>query len=104
MANRSALRSLHLWLLDSSSPVKFRPAAHLGQFLSVLSLLLTCNTRRSRATTECLLSLADFNRRALSDITESDSLDFIHRRNGKIVFYSTRSSLKGAIRKHRRRP
>ena len=90
LASPSVLRDLPRWLLGSGSPIKFRPAAELGQLSWVMSFLMACTDRRSRATTEILLSLAEFSRQALHELIERETIAFDHRRNGKIVFYSTR--------------
>lgn len=100
LASPSVLRQLPKWLLGSNSPIKFRPTAGLGQLRWVLSFLMACTDRRSRATTEILLSLAELSRRALDELIERERIAFNHRRNGKIVFYSTRASLDAALRQH----
>jgi D-amino-acid dehydrogenase len=96
LASPSVLRSLPKWLLRADSPVRFRLAADLDQLLWTLSFLLSCNSRRSRKTTEALLSLAEYSRQALHDCVETERLEFAYRRNGKIVFFSNPASLRSA--------
>lgn len=96
LAAPSVLWKLPKWLLQADSPVKFRPAANFDQLLWTLSFLLACSSRRSRRTTETLLSLAEYSRQALHDCIETEKLEFAHRRNGKIVFFSNLASLHSA--------
>jgi D-amino-acid dehydrogenase len=96
LASPSVFRYLPKWLLQADSPVKFRPAADLGQWLWMLSFLLSCNSRRSQQTTQMLLSLAEYSRQALHDCIDRERLEFSYRHNGKIVFFSNAASLDGA--------
>lgn len=100
LASPAVLASLPRWLLSPGSPVKFRPSLTGGQLSWALSFLAACSRRRSRETTERLLALASFSRKALDELTAREGLAFAHRRNGKIVFYSTAAGLAGAVRQH----
>ena len=98
LASPAVLGSLPRWLISGDSPVKFRPAADSAQLLWAFSFLLACTARRSRRTTESLLALGQFSRQALDELVAEERLEFSHRRNGKIVFYSDTASFAGAVR------
>jgi D-amino-acid dehydrogenase len=98
LADPSVLAKLPSWLISGNSPVKFRPAADPGQYVWMLSFLMACTAGRSRATTESLLALAHFSRQALDELIELENIEFLHRRSGKIVFYSDGSSFRRAVR------
>jgi D-amino-acid dehydrogenase len=98
LAGPGVLRNLPRWLTNPNSPVKFRPVLDPGQLLWALSFVRACTDRRSRATSVRLLALAGHSRTALHDMIARESLAFAHRRNGKIVFYSTKSTFMGGVR------
>ncbi len=100
LAGPSVLRSLPRWLTSPGSPIKYRPGLDLGQLSWSLSFLLACTGARNRVTTQRLLALAAHSREALDELVAREQIAFAHRQNGKIVFYSTRSSFLSAERQH----
>ncbi len=88
LASPSVLSSLPKWIFGADANVKLRLSADMARLRWMLSFLLACNDRRSRVTTQTLLSLAELSRDALRDILAHESTEFNYRRNGKLVFYS----------------
>lgn len=100
LASPAVLASLPGWLLRPDSPVRFRPSARGGQLAWAVSFLAACTGHRSRITTERLLALARFSRSALDEMAARENIAFAHRRNGKIIFYSTEASFAAAARQY----
>lgn len=98
LASPSLLASLPGLLARGGGTIRFTPVADIGQLRWLLSFLLACNDKRSRRSTMALLSLADLSRRMLHKMIAAEQIAFEHRRNGKIVFYSTPKSLDAARR------
>ncbi len=98
LAGPGVLPTLPFWLLNPSSPLRFRPRADPRQWRWCLQFLRACNARTASATTAQLLSLSYLSRQVLHGIQENTPLDFAHVRNGKLIVYRTPSLLEKARR------
>lgn len=99
-ASPGVLARMPGWLVRPDSPIKFRLPTDLGELAWMIRFLMACTDERSRNTTRTLLALAEFSRSALTAMIEQHPLEFSHRANGKIVFYSTRASFENAKCQH----
>jgi D-amino-acid dehydrogenase len=98
LAAPSVLKNLPRWLCSSDSPVKFRPALDPAQWGWLAQFLAACTARRVDLTTQALLGLAGFSQKTLHALMATENIDFAHRRNGKLVFFSSQESLSNARR------
>jgi D-amino-acid dehydrogenase len=96
-ASASVLPKLPAWLLDSNGPVRFRPSLRPAEWLWIAGFLRACTSGAARKTTKLLLELADYSRHCLHEMMRDAQLSFEHQRNGKLVFYSSKASMAGAV-------
>jgi len=98
LASPSVLKNLPEYLFSTGAPVKFRPTLDPAQIFWLARFLAACNARRVRRTSEALLALAGFSQTMLHELIAAERIEFAHRRNGKLVFFSSRESLSSALR------
>ncbi len=96
LAEPDVLPHLPTWLLNPSSPLRFRLRADPHQWRWCLQFLQACTHRAAAATTAQLLSLSYLSRQVLHDIQSTHALDFSHAKNGKLIVYRTSSLLEKA--------
>ncbi len=98
LANPGVFRELPSLLFSRDAPVRLRPQLDLHQWRWVFGFLRACTGGQSQLTTRQLLTLSLYSQRLLEEIARKESLRFDHRRNGKLVVYSSAKSWNGAVR------
>ncbi|MCW3477821.1 D-amino acid dehydrogenase [Limobrevibacterium gyesilva] len=93
MASPAVLRSLPKYLLEKGSPIRFVPSADPGQWLWLAEFLRACNAHTAAATTAQMLALSFHSRDALHEMLARTPMEFLHRRNGKLVVQSSREGM-----------
>ena len=96
LAGPGVLPKIPPWLLRRDSPLRFYPALDPDQWRWLLRFVLACNRTQSERTTRRLLALSFFSRRLMHELVASESLEFGHRRNGKLVVHSDAESFANA--------
>ena len=84
------------WLLRRDSPLRFYPKLDPDQWRWLLRFVLACTRRQSETTTRRLLALSFYSRRLMHELVAAESLEFGHRRNGKLVVHSDPDSYTNA--------
>jgi len=87
LADPGVFGDLPKWLLDSSSPLRFRPQMDLHQWCWLTSFLKACNKETLRKSTAALLHLSYLSRDTLHSWIQDTPIDFHYRRNGKLIAY-----------------
>src|SRR5690606_21717179 len=89
LADPGVFHDLPKWLLDPSSPLRFRPQIDLRQWCWLTAFLKACNASTAKASTTALLQLSYLSRDTLHAWLAETPLEFHHRRNGKLIAYRT---------------
>ncbi|PWC56802.1 D-amino acid dehydrogenase [Azospirillum sp. TSO22-1] len=97
LASPGALLDLPFWLLDRTSPLRFRPQLDPHQWRWCLQFLMACTSTQSRRTTERLLTLALYSRALMEEFVAQTGVEFVHSRTGKLVVYSTEKGFRGGV-------
>lgn len=98
LASSSTLKKLPAMLLDSNSPVRVRRSIDPDFIRWGLSFLAVCNQRAEHETTVAQLALSALSRAETMRLTESLSLDYGLRENGKLVVFRRHGSFASAVR------
>ncbi len=98
LAAPSVLRELPKFLLSAKSPVRVRPTADPAHWHWLLAFLRACTSAASDAATAKLLALAAISRASLAEMLAATPVEFLHRRNGKLVVQSSAAGMAGAVR------
>jgi D-amino-acid dehydrogenase len=98
LAAPSVLRSLPKWLLSGDSPVRLRPTLDPAQWGWLVAFLRACTALASDAATAKLLALSALSRASLDEMLAATPVDFLHRRNGKLVVQSSAGGMAEAER------
>lgn len=88
LAGPGVLPKIPPWLLRRDSPLRFYPTLDPDQWRWLARFVLACNRTQSEVTTRRLLALSFYSRRLMHELVASESLEFGHRRNGKLVVHS----------------
>jgi D-amino-acid dehydrogenase len=92
LAGPGVLPKIPPWLLRRDSPLRFYPKLDPDQWRWLLSFVLACTRTQSETTTRRLLALSFYSRRLMHELVAAESLEFGHRRNGKLVVHSDQES------------
>lgn len=98
LADPSIWRQLPKLLLSPASPLKLKPKLDPLQWRWGLAFLAACNAQTSRETTAHLLALAAESRDAFEQMRADIDPDCDFSATGKLVLYSSETSLEGARR------
>lgn len=98
LADPSIWRQLPKLLLSPASPLKLKPQLDPVQWRWGLAFLAACNAQTSRETTARLLALAAESRDAFEQMRADIDPDCDFSATGKLVLYSSETSLEGARR------
>lgn len=97
MASPATLRALPGYLLSGSSPVRFRPSRDPAQWRWLVGFLRACNADAAALGTAKLLALSFHSRDMLAAMLARTPVQFHHRRNGKLVVFSSEAGMAGAV-------
>lgn len=98
LADPGVFNDLPKWLLNPSSPLRFRPRLDPHQWCWLAAFLQASNSRTARASTQALLQLSYLSRDTLHAWMQETPIDFHHRRNGKLIAYRHPNLLEKARR------
>ena len=98
LADPGVFHDLPKWLLNPSSPLRFRPQANSRQWCWLVAFLKACNTSTARASTQALMHLSYLSRDTLHAWLQETPIDFHYRRNGKLIAYRSPQLLEKARR------
>lgn len=98
LADPGVFHDLPKWLLDPSSPLRFRPRLDPAQWCWLTSFLRACNAGTVRTSTTALLQLSYLSRDTLHAWLEETPIEFHHRQNGKLIAYRDPAKLEKARR------
>jgi len=87
LADPSVLPNLPKWLLDSQSPLQYRPRFDTQQWRWGLAFLLACTTETARQTTAHMLALSHLSRGTLAQWQTQTPMEFAWHEAGKLVVY-----------------
>jgi len=87
LAEPGVLPHLPQWLLNSQSPLQFRPRLDVQQWRWGLAFLLACRADRAQHTKAQMLSLSFLSRDTLAQWRAQTPLDFAWREAGKLIVY-----------------
>lgn len=96
LAGPGVLPKIPPWLLRRDSPLRFYPRLDPDQWRWLLGFVLACNRAQSETTTRRLLALSLYSRALMHELVAAESLEFGHRRNGKLVAHSDDDSYANA--------
>ncbi len=98
LADPGVFHDLPKWLLNPSSPLRFRPRLDPRQWCWLADFLKACNADAARASTSALLQLSYLSRDTLHGWLDESPIDFHYRRNGKLIAYRSPALLEKARR------
>lgn len=98
LADPGVFHDLPKWLLNPSSPLRFRPRLDPRQWCWLAAFLKACNATTARASTSALLQLSHLSRDTLHAWLDDAPIDFHYRRNGKLIAYRNPQLLEKARR------
>ena len=98
LADPGVFHDLPKWLLNPSSPLRFRPRPDPRQWCWLAAFLKACNTSTAQASTKALLRLSYLSRDTLHAWLRETPIDFHHRDNGKLIAYRSPHLLEKARR------
>ncbi|NYT37480.1 D-amino acid dehydrogenase [Allopusillimonas soli] len=87
LAGPGVISNMPGWLLNSQSPLRFRPRLDPHQWRWLLAFLCACNSTASERSTAQMLTLSYLSRDTLHALVDSEKLNFDLRRNGKLILY-----------------
>lgn len=87
LADPGVFKDLPRWLLNPSSPLRFRPQLDTRQWRWLTAFLKACNADTVRQSTQALLQLSYLSRDTLHAWLEQSPIDFDYRKNGKLIAY-----------------
>lgn len=87
LADPGVFHDLPKWLLNPSSPLRFRPRLDPRQWCWLTAFLKACNAATARESTSALLQLSRLSRDTLHAWLDEAPIDFHYRRNGKLIAY-----------------
>ncbi len=97
LAGPGVLPKVPPWLLRRDSPLRFSPRLDYYQWRWCLQFVLACTAQQSELTTARLLRLSFYSRGLMHAMVAAENLEFDYVRNGKLVFYSSSDSFRGAV-------
>lgn len=86
LAGPGVLPKVPGWLLDRTSPLRFKPRMDPGQWRWLAAFVAACNADRSARTTDALLALS-YASRDLYHAMVDEGLPFDYAASGKLVMY-----------------
>jgi len=92
LAEPSVLPNLPQWLLDSQSPLQFRPRLDVQQWRWGLAFLSACRADMAQRTKAQMLSLSYLSRDTLAQWQAQTRLDFAWCEAGKLIVYRSRKA------------
>lgn len=98
LADPGVFHDLPKWLLNPSSPLRFRPRLDTRQWCWLTAFLKACNADTARVSTTALLQLSYLSRDVLHAWMKDDPIDFHYLRNGKLIAYRSPQLLEKARR------
>ena len=96
LAGPGVLPKIPPWLLRRDSPLRFYPKLDPDQWRWLVSFVLACTRAQSETTTRRLLALSFYSRALMHGLVAAESLEFGHRRNGKLVVHADEESYANA--------
>jgi D-amino-acid dehydrogenase len=96
LAGPGVLGKVPGWLLDRSSPLRFRPRLDPEQWRWSLAFVRACTAARSRQTAEKLLALSFLSRDLYHDLVNREQLPFEFAHAGKLVMHRGAASFDAA--------
>ncbi|AWB34629.1 D-amino acid dehydrogenase [Orrella marina] len=96
LAGPGVISNMPGWLLNSDSPLRFRPKLDLHQWRWLLSFLRACNQSTSARSTSEMLTLSALSQTTLHSWQQTLALDFDHKTNGKLIIHRDRNSFESA--------
>ena len=85
------------WLLDSDSPLRFRPSLDPADICWNLRFMKACNAVQSDKTTRELLQLSFLSRDLLHTLMDTEKLDIDFQASGKMVLHRSTESFNSAV-------
>ncbi|MDY3331967.1 MAG: D-amino acid dehydrogenase [Pelistega sp.] len=99
LAGPGVIGKVPKWLLDPSSPLRFRPSLKRSDVCWNMRFLKACNASRSEQTTAELLKLAYLSRDHYYEIFEDEAFkDIDFSQSGKLVVHRSTASMEAATR------
>lgn len=87
LADPGVFRDLPKWLLNSASPLRFRPQIDPRQWCWLAAFLKASNATTAKASTTALLQLSYLSRDTLHAWVNEKPIDFHYKTNGKLIAY-----------------
>jgi D-amino-acid dehydrogenase len=96
-ANPRAPLKVLRWLLDSQAPLLFRPQIDFKQWRWIASFLRNCTAERAKRNTRDIVLLATRSRELLKQVREDEHIQYQHRTEGIVHFYTDRAEFAAAV-------
>ena len=96
LAEPQVLKKIPGWLLDTNSPLKFRPSFDPDQCLWIIKFLAACTKRQSAQTTVALLQLAARSRELAVELFATEKINADYAVPGKLVIHRSAATLAAA--------
>jgi len=98
LAGPGVLLKIPKWLMDSNSPMRFRPSLSLDQWRWCLQFLRACTHRQSDRSTRQLLALSFLSRSLMRRmVKEEATLVFDYVQSGKLILHRDADSYRAAV-------
>lgn len=97
-ATPNRLIQLVKWLMQSDSPLLFRPNLDPKQWRWILGFLRECSNERFERNARAMIELGKFSRQTLLELTNSLNLEYARRDQGILCVYTAREDWKHALR------
>lgn len=98
LAEKSVLFKLPGWLLDSESPVRWRPRLEKTQWLWLREFIHATSRRQYRYNREALLDLAGLSRQTFDRLRKTPGIEFGFQQNGKLIVHRDTRQFRAARR------
>jgi D-amino-acid dehydrogenase len=95
-ANPSAPFKVLQWLGKEDAPLLFRLRADMRQWLWGLQFMRECTPARTRHNIEQIVRLGTYSRTMLQDLRKATGLQYDHRTQGILHFYTSEKEFEGA--------
>lgn len=97
LAAPSVLNDIPKWILDPTSPLRFKPSFEIAQWKWIAAFLRACTSKQSALTTRELLKLSLVSRSWIHRLVTEHRIDFSRVTSGKLIVYKRQKSLRKAI-------
>jgi len=98
LADSGVWADLPKWLLNTDSPLRFRPQFDGHQWRWCLAFLRACTSRAAQQTAKEMLSLSFLSRDTLAQWMAQQPMDFAWCESGKLVLYCNQALLEKAAK------